>query len=38
MIFQIKGFYIDLVQNKDLNDIVEVYNSNKYFLINHMDA
>ncbi|MCB2312747.1 GNAT family N-acetyltransferase [Clostridium tagluense] len=37
MIFQSKGFYIDLVQNKDLKDIVEVYNSNKYFLINHMD-
>ena len=37
MIFQSKGFYIDLVQNKDLKDIVEVYNSNKDFLINHMD-
>ncbi|MBZ9637485.1 GNAT family N-acetyltransferase [Clostridium sp. FP1] len=38
MIFQSKGFYIDLVQNKDLKDIVEVYNSNKYFLTNHMDT
>ena len=38
MIFQSKDFYIDLVHNKDLKDIVEVYNSNKYFLINHMDT
>lgn len=38
MIFELKGFYIDLVENKDLNHIIEVYNSNKYFLVNHMDT
>lgn len=38
MIFETKGFYVDLVEKKDLNDIVEVYNSNKHFLIAHMDT
>lgn len=37
MIFESKGFYIDLIENKDFNDIVEVYNSNKHFLVNHMN-
>lgn len=36
MIFELKEFYIDFVEDKDLNDIVDVYNSNKYFLLNHM--
>lgn len=37
MIFESNRFYIDLVDNKDLNNIVEVYNSNKSFLLSHMD-
>lgn len=36
MFFESKGFYGDLIQNKDLNEVVNVYNSNKHFLINHM--
>lgn len=38
MIFKSKDFYIDLVENKDLNAIVEVYNSNKHFLVNHIGS
>jgi len=38
MIFEAKGFYVDLVEKKDLNDIIKVYNSNKHFLIAHMDT
>lgn len=38
MIFESKNIYIARVEIKDLNDIVEVYNSNKYFLVNHMDT
>ncbi|MBC8060086.1 MAG: GNAT family N-acetyltransferase [Clostridiaceae bacterium] len=38
MIFESKGFYIDFVEDKDLNAIVEVYNSNKSFLVNHLDT
>ncbi|MEG0775096.1 GNAT family N-acetyltransferase [Clostridium sp.] len=38
MIFQTKDFYVDLVDNKDVNAIVDVYNSNKNFLVNHMDT
>lgn len=38
MICQSKDFYIDLVENRDLNDIVEVYNSNKQFLLNHTES
>lgn len=37
MIFESKVFYVDLAEDKDLNDIVQVYNSNKYFLINHIN-
>lgn len=37
MFFESNAFYVDLVENKDLNEIVEVYNSNKDFLIKHMD-
>lgn len=38
MICQSKDFYIDLVESRDLNDIIEVYNSNKQFLLNHMGS
>ena len=38
MIFESKDFYLDLVEIKDLNDIVEVYNSNRNFLVSHMDT
>ena len=38
MIFESKDFYLDLVENKDINDIVEVYNSNRIFLVSHMDT
>jgi GNAT superfamily N-acetyltransferase len=37
MIFQSKSFYVDLVENKDIKEVLEVYNSNERFLINHMD-
>jgi len=37
MFFESKGFYVDLVKNKDSNEVVEVYNSNKHFLVSHMD-
>ncbi|MGJ0909196.1 GNAT family N-acetyltransferase [Clostridium botulinum] len=37
MIFQSQDCYIDLINNKDLNEIIEVYNSNRYFLTKHMD-
>jgi GNAT superfamily N-acetyltransferase len=36
MIFETEGFYIDLVENADINDVVEVYNSNRNFLQNHV--
>lgn len=36
MIFETEDFYVDLVDNQDLNDVVEVYNSNRYFLNNHL--
>lgn len=38
MICKSKKIYIDLVEDRDLNDIIEVYNSNKNFLINHMNS
>ncbi|MTI70536.1 MAG: GNAT family N-acetyltransferase [Firmicutes bacterium] len=38
MIFESKTFYIDFVEKKDLKNIVDVYNTNKNFLVNHMDA
>ena len=37
MFFETKDFYVDLVENKDLNEVVKVYNSNKHFLVKHMD-
>ncbi|MBX4262134.1 GNAT family N-acetyltransferase [Clostridium estertheticum] len=36
MIFKLRDFCIDFVEDKDINAIVEVYNSNKCFLVNHM--
>jgi len=38
MICESRDFFIDLVENRDLNDIVEVYNSNKKFLLNHTES
>lgn len=37
MFFKTNDFYVDLIKNEDLNEVIEVYNSNKHFLINHMD-
>ncbi|WFD08876.1 GNAT family N-acetyltransferase [Tepidibacter hydrothermalis] len=37
MLFKSNWFRVDVVKNKDLNEIIEVYNSNENFLINHMD-
>jgi ribosomal protein S18 acetylase RimI-like enzyme len=37
MFFETKEFYVDLLKEKDVNEIVEVYNSNKHFLMSHMD-
>lgn len=36
MLFESKDFCIDIVDYKDLDEIVNVYNSNKQFLINHI--
>lgn len=36
MLFESKDFYIDIVDYKDLDEIINVYNSNKQFLINHI--
>jgi GNAT superfamily N-acetyltransferase len=38
MNFESKDFSIDLVEHKDINNIVEVYNSNRDFLVNHLDS
>jgi GNAT superfamily N-acetyltransferase len=38
MIFETEIFHIDIAESTDLNDIVEVYSSNKSFLRNHMNA
>ncbi|TDL75320.1 hypothetical protein E2R56_05720 [Rhodococcus qingshengii] len=37
MLFKSNGFYVDKLENKDLNKVVEVYNSNKHFLVSHTD-
>jgi hypothetical protein len=37
MFFKSEGFYVDLVENMDLNEVVEVNNSNKHFLVTHLD-
>jgi len=37
MIFETKYFYVDLVNINDLNEVIDIYNSNKHFLVAHMD-
>jgi len=37
MLFKSRGFYVDLVENKDVDEIANVYNSNKRFLLSHMN-
>jgi len=37
MLFQTKDFYVEIIDNKDSNKIVEIYNSNKKFLLSHMN-
>lgn len=37
MIFQMKDYIIDLALEKDLEKILDIYNSNVQFLLNHMD-
>ncbi|WMM24731.1 GNAT family N-acetyltransferase [Tissierella sp. MB52-C2] len=37
MIFLSKEFYIEQLENKDLKEVLEVYNSNGKFLTNHID-
>ncbi len=36
MIFEADAFYIDVVEATDLNAVLEVYHSNKDFLLHHM--
>jgi len=36
MIFEVEDFYVKLIEVSDLNRILEIYNSNKDFLIKHM--
>lgn len=31
MIFETQKFYVDLVINNDLNEVIEIYNSNEHF-------
>lgn len=31
MIFETQKFYVDLVNNNDLNEVIEIYNSNEHF-------
>ncbi len=38
MLFKSNGFRVELVEDKDSNEIIQVYNSNEKFLINHMDT
>ncbi len=37
MIFESKDLYIDFVNKEDINNIIDIYNSNKDFLMAHMD-
>jgi L-amino acid N-acyltransferase YncA len=37
MVFESKEFYVDSIEAKDLEEILEVYNSNTHFLTNHMN-
>lgn len=36
MIFEVEDFYVELIESSDLIKILEIYNSNKDFLIKHM--
>lgn len=36
MVFQAKGFHVELVENNDIATVLEVYNSNDHFLIKHL--
>ena len=38
MVFQSRNFYANLIEKKDIREVLNVYNSNNYFLINHMDT
>lgn len=38
MIFESKNFHAALVEENDLNEILEVYNSNEGFLLNHLNT
>lgn len=33
MLFKDQNFYVDLIQNKDLNKVAKVYNSNRHLII-----
>lgn len=35
MFFETQNFYVDLVNNNDLNEVIEIYNSNEHFLVAH---
>ncbi|MDS0526754.1 GNAT family N-acetyltransferase [Clostridium sp. SHJSY1] len=37
MLFKTKEFYIDKAKEEDFHDIIDIYNSNKNFLLIHMD-
>lgn len=37
MIYQIKDYVMDLMLEEDLEEILNIYNSNVQFLLNHMD-
>lgn len=38
MIFGSRDFYVDNIDNGDLEKVLEVYNSNDHFLLNHMNT
>lgn len=37
MIIKTKDFQVDLIDEEDIDEIVEIYNSNRLFLMSHMD-
>jgi GNAT superfamily N-acetyltransferase len=38
MLFQTRDFYVDLIEDRDIKEVLKVYNSNDKFLINHMNT
>jgi GNAT superfamily N-acetyltransferase len=38
MIFESRDFYINTIENNDIEEICEIYNSNEHFLLNHMNV